>query len=300
MTAGEAIRAGLGAAWRNKWLVMLFYAANLLLAAAVAAPMHQVIREHAGAGKVSEDLARGFSVAWLAEFRIVHTSFLETFASGIVYASVLFLLLNTVLSAGAFEVFFRGAGAGMHAFGRGTGRYFFRFLRLALIASLLYFVVFSLLQDRATAWLDEAFRYSTTERGHYLLDWLRIVLLLAGLFTVNAIVDYAKASLVVRDDASVLGALGEAAGFVFGRYLRVMAIYLALALAAALLVLVYAVFARYFPQSNVLTVLLWFLVAQVLLFGRWALRLAHWAAATKYFLAHQPAPVPAPLEQPVA
>jgi hypothetical protein len=279
---------------------MLFFAANLLMAAVLAAPMHQAIREHLGASRMGEELARGFSMAWLTEFQIVYAQFLKSFSSSIVYAGVLFLLLNTVLSAGAFEVFFRGAGARMHAFGRGMGRYFFRFLRLAIIASLLYFIAFWLLQDRASVWLDGAFRFSTTERAHYLLDWLRIVLLIATVFSVNALVDYARAAIVTRDHQSVLGALGEASGFVLDRLGRVMAIYSALVLLAGLLIVLYAAFARYFPQSNVLTILLWFLVAQALLWARWAVRVAHWAAATKYFLAHVAAEITLPAEQPPA
>ncbi len=48
-----------------------------------------------------------------------------------------------------------------------------------------------------------------------------------------------------------------------------MAIYLALGTLSAAAVLAYAAFARFFPQSSVITVFVWFVVAQILLWMRW-------------------------------
>src|SRR5687767_4021965 len=114
MTASQAIFSGLRAAWRAKWLVFLFFAANLVLAAALAAPMHSAIRDHLGNSGTAEELARGFSATWLLEFQVVYSAFLKGFSMALVYGGIVFLLLNTVLSAGAFEVFTRGEGARMH------------------------------------------------------------------------------------------------------------------------------------------------------------------------------------------
>lgn len=304
MTAGQAIGAGLRKARRAGWMVLLFYACNLVLAAAVAAPMHAVLRDHVGKSAMGEELARGFSYQWLSEFQIAHGDFLKGFSITVVYAGVLFLLLNTALSAGAFEVFTRGEGAGagapgapavgamgwrMHAFGRGVGKFFGRFFRLAVAASVLYFLAFFLLQYVAGRGLGLLFRESAGERWHQYLDWLRWALLFLSLLVVNAVVEYTKADLVRAERDSVLGSLGHAAGFVFAHFRRVMAIYLAIGALTTLTILAYAVFARYFPQSRTLTVLLWFVVAQALLWLRWRFRLASWAATVQYFAAHRPA-----------
>ena len=102
MTVLQAISAGLGAAWRNKAVVALFFACNLLLAAAVAAPMHSAIADHLGNSMTANELARGFSASWLTEFQLAYSGFLKGFSIAIVYGGILFLLLNAVLSAGAF------------------------------------------------------------------------------------------------------------------------------------------------------------------------------------------------------
>ncbi len=285
MTPGHAIGSGVAAAGRNKWMVTLFYGANLLVAAALAAPMYSAIAQHVGHSRVGEELARGFNAAWLVEFTISNADFLKGFSTSIAYAGIIFLALNAVLSAGAFEVFAQGEGAKLHAFGRGVGKYFGSFARVVLVASFFYFVVFWFFNGPLDRWLDRAFRDSTADRWHFTLNLVRVALTAFLVMVVNMMVDYAKAEVVTGERASALGALGQGAGFVIGRFGRVLAIYAALAVMSLLTIAVYLIFARYVPQSSVLTVLVWFLVAQALLWVRWMLRLASWGAAVSYYKA---------------
>jgi hypothetical protein len=290
---------GIHAAWRNKAVVSLFFACNLLLAAAVAAPMHSAIADHVGHSMMANELARGFSAPWLIEFQLAYAHFLKGFSIAIVYGGILFLLLNTVLSAGAFEVFSRAErsqsegegpagslGWSMHAFGRGIGRFWGRFLRLTAIASVFYYVLFWFWASRVGQFDRWLFRDSVHEAPHFYVEWLRWALLFFCCFVVNAMVDYARAALVAHPDGSTLAAIGDGAGFVAGRLGRVMAIYSGLGLLSALAVLAYAAFARFFPQSSVITVFTWFVVAQILLWMRWLLRLGSWGAAVAYYRAH--------------
>jgi len=242
-----------------------------------------VLRDSLGSSARADELVAGFSAAWLAEFQLLNATFLKGFSTAITYAAIVFLVLNTVLSAGAFEVFYRGAGATAHAFGRGMGRYAARFLRLAVLASALYFAVFWFFNHLVADLLSSASEGAVREAWPFYLNWLRWLLFFLAVSVVNALVDYTKADLVADDHASVLAALGHAAGFVLRRFGRVMAIYWALALLASLAVLLYAAFARYFPQDSAFTIFLWFLVAQAFLWLRWLLRLGQFAAATAYY-----------------
>jgi len=300
MTVAQAISAGLAAAWRNKAAVSLFFACNLLLAAAVAAPMHSAIADHLGHSMMADELARGFSAPWLTEFQLAYSRFLKGFSIAIVYGGILFLVLNAVLSAGAFEVLAQAeqvesADGGpapsplrwsMHAFGRGIGRFWGRFLRLTAMASVFYYVLFWFWASRVAQFNRWLFRDSVREGPHFYLEWLRWALLFVCCLAVNAVVDYSRAALVAHPHRSMLAALGAGAGFVIGRFRQVMTIYLGLGLFAAAAVLAYAAFARFFPQSTVITVFLWFLVAQVLLWIRWLLRLSSWGAAVAYYANH--------------
>ncbi len=287
MHVTEAIRTGIRAAWRAKWMAVLFLACQLVMAAAVAAPMYTAIADHVGKSAAGIELARGFSLPWLTEFQLAYAPFLRGFSIAMVYAGVLFMLLHTALSAGAFEVFTRGEGAGLHAFGRGVGKYFLRFLRLMVIGSLLYYVCFWLLQDLAgkgLRWIFE--RHGVRQAPDFYLDWARWGLLALCVFVVSMILEYAKADMVRDDHEYALGALGHAAGFVFSRPGSTLGIFLGIGVLGALAIGTYSVFARYFPQNSVITVFLWFMVAQALMWLRWLFRLASWAAEVGFYAAH--------------
>lgn len=283
MKASQALRAGLAAAARNPWMVWIFFGANLLLAAALAAPMHAALADYLGSSARGQELVQGFSAQWLAEFTLLNAVFLKGFTNALVYAAIVFLVLNTALSAGAFEVFYRGPGATAHAFGRGMGRFSGRFFRLMVLATAFYFAVFWLFNYAVAKAVTAPFEGGVHEAPAFYLNWLRWLLFFFCVSAVNALVDYAKADLVADDHASVLAALGHAGGFLLRRSWRVMAIYVGLALLSALAVLAYATFARFFPQGSALTIFLWFLVAQAFLWLRWLLRLAQYAAATAYY-----------------
>ncbi|MFZ3211223.1 MAG: hypothetical protein WA188_06875, partial [Terriglobales bacterium] len=207
MTVSQAISAGLSAAWRNKAVVALFFACNLLLAAAVAAPMHSAIADHLGNSMTANELARGFSASWLTEFQLSYAGFLKGFSTAIVYGGILFLVLNAVLSAGAFGVFSQpppedGGPGSMYAFGSSLGRFWGRFLRLTAIASVLYYALFWFWAGRAAQFNRWLFRDSVREAPHFYLEWLRWALLFFCCFVVSAIVDYARAALVAHPDRS--------------------------------------------------------------------------------------------------
>jgi branched-subunit amino acid transport protein AzlD len=263
-------------------MVLIFYACNLLLAAAIAAPMHSAIADHLGKSAVGEQLVRGFDSSWLTEFQIANGAFLKSFSISIVYGAIVFLALSTVLSAGAFEVFAQGEGARLHAFGRGIGKFFLRFARIVIAASVLYFIVFWLFSLLAGG-LDRAFADSAVERWHFYLNWVRLALFFFAVFVVNIIVDYAKADMVIDEHGSALAALGHAAGFVASHFGRVLGIYLVLGLLSTITIFAYSAFARFFPQSSMPTILVWFLVAQALLWLRWMFRLASWGAAVSFY-----------------
>ena len=317
MTTSQAISSGLRATWRNKWMVLIFFACNLLMAAAIAAPMNTAIADHLGNSMVGQKMANGFDYSWLMEFQLAYAPFLKSFSIAVVWGSVLFLALNTVLSAGAFEVFRQsllcsdgsptgraGSSAAdrgvedpalhtasllgsrfpsLHVFGRGMGKYFLRFARIAIIASLFYFVAFWFWQNLMGTAVTKLFENASVERWHFYTEWLRWALLIFTVSVVNMVVEYAKADMVIDEHYSALGAFGHAAGFVFANFGRVFFIYVALGFMTLVTIFVYSVFARFFPQSSVATVFVWFVVAQLLLWFRWMFRLSSWGAAVSYY-----------------
>ncbi len=159
---------------------------------------------------------------------------------GLLGLGVAFALLWAFLLGGVLERQARpGEPFTFERFAAGGGRYFFRFLRLALLSAGLYFLVY-LLGRRLYRAVQEATLDVTEERT--ILLW---ILLAAGLVAfllhlVRMVFDYAKIATVVDDRRSVLGSLGAAGRTVLRHPFKTCGVYLGFGLVATALLVLYA------------------------------------------------------------
>jgi len=183
-----------------------------------------------------------------------------------------------VFLAGGVMATLRGPGRGFTVRGllHGSGFYFGRFARLALLVLLMDLVLFRLNVPLAR-WADQHARESVSEATADL--WLlgRHALLLLAVLWVNMVSGYAKAVIVLEERSSAALALASALAFALSRPLRTFGHYLAVAaLGLGLLALWHALDSAFEPTgyaSQAVTLVL----AQALLFGRIGLRVALWA-----------------------
>lgn len=154
------------------------------------------------------------------------------------------LLLWVFLSGGLLDRYARRRRTGARGFFGACGVFFFRFLRLGLLAGLAYAFllgpVHSWLFDGAYPWLT---RETSVERTAFLWRVIFYAIWLAPLLLVNLVVDYAKVRAVVEDRHSVIGAVVAAARFVIRHPAAVAAVYAANAAIAGVVLLAYIVIA---------------------------------------------------------
>ena len=207
-----------------------------------------------------------------------------------------YLLLQTFLAGGVLAIL-RAPRGGWSVRGllHGSGFYFGRFLRLALLVLLLDVLLF-LLNEPLARWADHQAREAVSETTA--AAWLlgRHALLLLAILWINMVSGYARAIVVLEERASAALALLSALAFAVARPLRAFGHYLSIAaLGVALLFLWHILDSRLEPAgyaSQMVTLLL----AQGLMAGRIGLRLALWAgqiALLRRFAA--PAPPAAPV-----
>ena len=188
-----------------------------------------------------------------------------------------YLVLQTFLAGGVIATL-RGARGAWTLRGllHGSGFYFGRLLRLGLLVLLLDFLLF-LLNAPVARWADHRAREAVSEATATV--WLlgRHALLLLAILWINMVSGYAKAIVVLEDRSSAALALASALSFALARPLRAFAHYLSIAaLGVGLLLLWHALDSRLSPAgygSQMVTLVL----AQGLMAGRIALRLALWA-----------------------
>ncbi len=308
MNVTTAILHGLRRTYRAPALVVGLWLLNLVVALPAAVLLSDALEGSIGPSLFHQTLRDGFDADWYADFLVagpegLASTFrpsilgagavydnLEAWWSGrifsdfpaIVYLAAGYALLWLFCLGGVLEAMKSPEGPRYReGFFAACGRSFGRFLSLAVVSGVLYFLVYQL-----SRWLfgrlDAAIGDVTVERPVFFA-----VLAVAGftvvlLHLVRMVFDYAKVAVVLRD-VSAPRALGQALGFVRRRPGRTVGVYAGVGVLALGLLVLYALVAPGAGQSTFVTVALAFLLSQVYLALRLALRLSLLAAEVALF-----------------
>jgi len=187
---------------------------------------------------------------------------------------LVYLLLQTFLAGGILSTL-RGAQGSWTVRGllHGSGFYFGRFFRVALVALFAAWVVLRLNAPFAR-WADAHARESVSETSA--MAWLlgRHALLLLALFFVNLVSGYAKAIVVVEERSSAVLAFVSALSFCGRSLARTFGHYLAVAALGVALIAVWRLLDGSYMTTGYKTQLLTLVLFQLFMLARLALRVA--------------------------
>jgi hypothetical protein len=256
---------GVGGAWRDgwrrviraPWIIVGGWVATILIALPLAHLLGRQIAAQLGRSlAASQD---GINFDWWNEFLAQSGGIGQTFVPAILgFAAVLknvsaiadavpvasavapfvtvSVFVSMFITGGVLDRLARNRTIGASGFFAACGVYVFRFLRLAVIAGVVYSVLLTsvhpLLFDRIYPRLTHDL---TVERTAFLYRLILYVVFGLVLAAANITFDYAKIRMVVEDRRSAIGSLGAALRFLrrqqsaaFGLYLLNTAAFLAL------------------------------------------------------------------------
>ena len=191
--------------------------------------------------------------------------------------SALYLLLQTLLLGGILGVFRSEQGSwSVRGLIHGSGFYFARLLRVALIALLVDYVIFGLNAPLAR-WADARARDAVSENAAMAWALGRHALLLLALLLVNMLSSLAKVIVVVEERTSAILAWLSALGFCAANLAKTVGHYLAIVLLGVLLLASWNALDGRLHTTGYKTQLVALLLAQGLVLGRIALRLSLFA-----------------------
>jgi hypothetical protein len=303
----RALFGGLADVLASPRLLVLVWLVLLLVALPAGVLIEESIHASIGASRVDESLREGLDLAWLGEYTSRARGLEETLQPSIVgrgalfdnleswFSGTLFLDTRTVAFGAAYALLWLFLlGGALDRFARrerrfvlapfvATGvRFFPRLLRLTLISGLLYFAIYRFARW-LFPWIEELTRDVTVER-QALFAHLAGALVVVGLLAlVNLLFGYAKIAVVYEGKRSSLGALLRAARFVAGHPGKAIGLYLGLALITLTVIASYASVAPGPDQSTALGIALAFLVGQLFLLARLALRLTFFSAQMRLY-----------------
>jgi len=297
---------------------------TLIAAAPLAMTLRGALQDHLGASLAAGEAADGVNYDWWQEFSSqaagIGTTFTptilgfattldsisglldaRTLITPIAWALAIYVAAWLFVSGGILDRYARGRRVGTYGFFAAAGTFFFRFLRLAVLAAIVYGCLFVYVHEWLFGrWYVNATRDLTDERMVFLWRLLMYAIFAALLAMTTVIFDYAKVRAVVEDRRSMVGALLAALRFVFRHPGRVAGLYLANVAVLLLVIVVWAVAA---PGAGGTGIWMWagLLASQVYILARLVVKLQFLSSATALFqrsLAHWgytavPAAVPA-------
>src|SRR5688572_5769347 len=230
-SVGAAFIDGLRRVKRAPWLVIGLWLATVVVALPVAMLLQSQLDAHLGASLAAQAAAEGVNYDWWNEFLAQTSGIGVSFVPAIIgFAAVMknlsavvdrtrvplavgvtgaaHMVMSLFLIGGVLDRLARARAIGPGAFFSACGVYAIRFLRLAISATAIYWVLFVPYHE----WLfDELYPALiadvTVERTAFIYRVLLYAAFLAPLLLVNVIVDYAKVRAVVEDRRSMIGAL---------------------------------------------------------------------------------------------
>ena len=240
---------GLNRVKRAPWLVVGLWLSTLVLAMPLAIALHDLIGAHLGSSLAAGPAVDGVNYDWWNEFLAQTSGVGATFVPAILgFAAVMKnfsdvadanmmptviatavatnMAMSLFLVGGALDRLARDRVVGAAAFFSACGTYFVRFLRLGIIATLVYWALFgpyhSWLFDDVYPALTENM---TVERTAFLIRVALYFVFAVPLFAFNMLFDYAKIRAVVEDRRSMIGAIAASWRFIRRQPIAVWALY---------------------------------------------------------------------------
>ena len=310
MSALSAWREGIRRVNGAPLVLAGMYALTLLVALPLSIALRGMLEAQLNDSLVAGTLAESASYDWWQEFLAQASGLGTTFvpsvvgfgavldnlsglldnlplATTITGATAAWLVIWSFLSGGVLDRYARRRPTRAPGFFAACGAHFWRFLRLGVIAFLVYWFLFGLVHgllfEDFYLW---ATRDLTVERTGLAVRLLCYLAFGALLIWCNVVFDYARVRTVVEDRHSAFGALAAGARFV-RRHPAALRLYLVNGAAFVLLALAYAIIAPGAPDGFAIWIA--FAIGQLYILLRHYLKLLFYASQTAFFqsaLAH--------------
>jgi hypothetical protein len=305
MTPFKAWRDGMRRVVSAPSVLVGVWTITTLAALPLAYAIHADILAGLGRSLAADAAARGMNYEWMQEFGGHATGLASTFRqtivgfsavldnlsafvdnvrrpSAVAAASGIYVLIWVFLSGGVIDRY-AGSPARSKGFFAAGAAYFFRFFRLALVAAIVYGLLFGALHP----WLftrvyPRLTRSVDLERTAFMIRAGLYVAFLLILAAVNLVFDYAKVRAVVEDRRSIIVALAASWRFIRHNPAGAIGVYL---LNALLFLATLAGYALVAPPGGGTGAMAWaaFAIGQAYIAGRLCVRLLFFASETALF-----------------
>lgn len=277
-----SLKSGIQKTFANKRMIAVFYLANLIWGLIIILPLRAILGDFVGHRLMGAKLAGRLDMDFLFELLLHNDSFLDVMRGMILFVPVVYWLFVLFLSGGAFAIFAHAEKYSPPIFWGNCGRFFGRFIRLT-IWSLPMLAVFFALPFLAKGLQRLFFGSDPYQYITYWGRWLQVGSGFVSFLLFGMVLDYARIHTVLTDERNMRASLWRGVKFAFGNFRHTFG------LAALLFVIGGLILAMYNPVANGLAapsaiiIALMFLVQQLYMISRMALRLTLYASQLQLY-----------------
>jgi hypothetical protein len=291
----KSYSAGIKGATLQPKMIGVLWLANFIFGSVLYFLYSGLVSRSLASSEMSERLLRRFDLSVFFEFlthhfqsiqTIIATAFVLLFfyflVSIFLYGGILFI----VASHSKFNELPAEKKTFAQAFFEGAGKFFGRFLRLAVYSLLLcvgFIVIFLILHLILHAFTADG----ANEKLIFYFFWIEAAVGLFLLFLIRMIVDYARIKIVQGDSRHVFSSLFRSIKFVFQNFGRTLALYYLLLLTGVIFFGIHWALESIIPSYSLVTIIITFLIAQVYIASHGWLRIAFQAGQWRFFTGHR-------------
>lgn len=274
-------------------MIFFLFLLNLLFSMVLVVPMYHILKVSFGRGETAEKMAEGFDYLWWEQFRHGSQGVAKTFSpaiigkgalldnydylinmnlfklpSAILMLIFLYILFRTFLAGGILSIYTSGHEKfKMKIFFSGAGTFYLRFILLMLISWIFFYLTGILLNRKFTSVLNSVSSRSYSEIPSFYLSLLFSSIILILFLFIQMIFDYARIDVVQEDKRNVIRSIWKSVFFIFRHPVSTLGLFYILFLAGIVLAVVYSLVVEVLPESNILGVLIGFIVQQIFILG---------------------------------
>jgi hypothetical protein len=281
------LAAGFSLLWRRQRVSWWVFVVNFVFGALGAFPAMMTLHRALGHSLVGERLTKGFDLGMIDELtRLPYINMMRQTVPCYIMA-FLFLLFMLFVSGGILESYKQEERLSAGEFFGASGAFFWRFVRLALLSIVPFFIVW-MSHIALSKWFDKIGDQAIADQVGIFLDVVTVIYLLGLSLWVRLWFDIAQVRAVVLNERGMWRDTWRAWKLTWRSLRHLYRVYFCISLVAwVTLALGLFIWAHLGPTSTLMT----FVVLELIIFTQLMTRLWQLSSATTWYL-RNPEPVP--------
>lgn len=272
LTTKELFTTAFRSVFYNSKFVILLWALSAVTALVITMPLYHIMLDSLGSSFLSDKIASGMDMLWLAQFLNIHDKQLDGIPFLFFSAMISYLIIQNFFSGGIIAIFNIPKKNHILDFFYGCVKYWFRFLKVLLISILFYATAF-ILNEVFAYLINLGFAKSENAMLEFVLLAAKYVFLIFLIGLTAIIADYAKVILASRDGTSALQSIFQAIIFIKNNFNKTFSVFVSISIIGALGVILYNLIGRFIPRTPYYFLILTFILQQMLIIFRLLIRM---------------------------